>query len=223
MLALALTVVIASEAHAAEDWVSQMVQAWSDVQSYRAEVRVQERVDGTLRDEVTYTTVYRKPAEFQVAWLGKLEGQRVYLRPDLFGGNARMLRAGPAGRAAGILTLAPDDATLRQALQAPLDRLGMRWMVEDVQARFARSYADLGTPSPDIVGTETVWRVDLPASPEHGYGKAELAWGQHSKLPASFTIWDAGGQLRSRVVWARVQVNGPIVEQVDFDLAYTAK
>ena len=223
MLPLALTVVIASEAHAEEDWVSQMALAWADVQTYRADVRVQERVDGTLRDEVTFTTVYRKPAEIQVAWLGKLEGQRVYARPDLFGGNARMLRAGRAGRAAGILTLAPDDASLRQALQAPLDRLGMRWIVEDVQARFARSYAELGTPSPDIVGTETVWRVDLPAAPELGYGKAELAWGQYSKLPASFTTWDAGGQLLSRVVWTRVQVNTPVVEQVDFDLAYGGK
>ena len=223
MLALALTVVIASEAHAAEDWVSQMVQAWSDVQSYRAEVRVQERVDGALRDEVVYTTVYRKPAEFQAAWLGKLEGQRVYVRPDLFGGNARMLRAGSAGRSLGILTLAPDDAALRQELQVPLAQLNMRWLIEDMQLRFARSYAELGMPSPDIVGSETVWRVDLPASPVHGYGKAELAWGQYSKLPASFTTWDAGGQLRSRVIWARVQVNGPIVEQVDFDLAYTAK
>ncbi len=223
MLALALTVVIASEVRAEEDWVSQMALAWADVETYRADVRVQERVDGNLRDALVFDSVYRKPAELQVAWTGKLEGQRVYIRPDLFGGNARFLRAGRAGRASGILTLAPDDASLRQDLRAPLDRLGMRWVVEQVQARFARTYAELGTPTPDIVGTETVWRVDLPASPELGYGKAELAWGQHTKLPASFTTWDSGGQLLSRVSWTRVQVNTPIVEQVDFDLAYGTK
>jgi hypothetical protein len=204
------------------DWVESMRRAWSAVDSYRGTQRVQERVDGELLPDQRMSVVFRKPWEIQLVWETVHPGRRVYWSPTRFGGNVRVHPGGWTGRATGILTLAPTNPMLKQESNHTMAEAGFGYLIEQVTSTFARGAADASLPPtrPDVVEGEPVWSVDLGPSTQQGYARAELAIGQQTNLPVRWAAYDATGNLIERYHWLRVQVNTPIVERVDFDLAY---
>ncbi|MEN9787457.1 MAG: hypothetical protein RLZZ299_2721 [Pseudomonadota bacterium] len=214
---------LVAPAAASEDWVALMRAAWAEVRAYRAEERVLARVDGRLREEIRLDVVWRAPGETQLRWREGHDGagRLLYHHPENFGGNARLAEGRDARRPGDILTVGPDSPSLRAVLPVPLARVQLGWVVGEVTSRFGRSLETLPAPKPDMIEGEPVWRIELPGDGRSGYAKAELAWGQASRLPVRFTTWDASGQIQERMLWTGLQVNPRVQDAKDFTLGST--
>ncbi len=211
---------LVSPAAASEDWIALMRASWAEVRGYRAEEHILARVDGRLRQEVRLDVSWRAPGETQLRWRAGHEGagRVLYHHPQNFGGNARLAERRESGHAGDILTVGPDSASLQAVLPVPLARAHLGWVVGEVTSRFGRALETLPAPQPDMIEGEPVWRIELPGDGRSGYAKAELAWGQASRLPVRFTTWDASGQVQERLLWTRLEVNPRLDDARDFTL-----
>ena len=214
-----LTALVLFVPHAsAGDWLTQMRTAWDSVQAYRSEQRLLERVDGSLREERVMRAVYRKPGELQLTFGSGKRAAKVYHSDHRFHGSVRMLHAGRAGYKRGILTVPWDNADLRSMVHRNVAELDLGAFVDMFVALYGTE-ATLPTPTPDVAGEESAWRVDLVGDGRKGWARAELALSQRTHLPARVVLWDAHGVMLERHQWIALEVNPPLVETVDFDLA----
>ena len=201
----------------AGDWLTQMRAAWDSLQSYRSEQRLLERVDGTLREERVMRAAYRKPGELQLTFGDGKRAAKAYHAEHRFEGSIRMRHAGRAGQKRGILTVPWDNADLRALAYRSVADLDLGAFVNVFSAIYGSS-TTLPTPSPDVVGEEPAWRVDLVGDVRNGWSRAELCLSQRTNLPVRVVFWDAQGVMLERHQWSGFEVNPVLVESVDFDL-----
>jgi hypothetical protein len=220
---LPILLALALPAQAAEDWLTSMRRAWEGVRTYRAEQRLLERVNGTLREEQVMQSVYRAPGEIQVSIGQGKHPARIYWSAQRYEGNVRLVREGRVGRRQGILTIGLESVDLRALVERRISHLDLGTFVNTFASMFATDATNLPAATPGVASDEAAWRVDVAGDTRNPWARASLAISQRTNLPVRVEFWDAQGVMLERHQWYGLVVNGDVDELADFSLGYPAR
>jgi hypothetical protein len=218
-----LLLIAHAEASTAADHIRRMGEAWRRLSAYRTEQTVQERVKGDLGVEQKMRTSFRKPWEIQISWDTVYPGRKVYWCACKNDGDVLVYPGGLTGRALGTLTLGIDNPILRRETNYSLAQAGFGYLIEKFTSLFppgASTLSALGEPHAEVIAGEPTQVFVVEAIEGLPYGSAELAISDRTSLPVRLVARGRDGQLAERFHWSNTQVDPPLDEQVDFDLAY---
>jgi len=150
-------------------------------------------------------------------------GRKVYYCRERHGGQQLIRPGGILGRLAGTLRIDPDDSRVKNETNHTVRESGFGAVVE-MAARAARAAlpGQVRLWARVVEAGEPARVVVLPRPPFAGaaFGRTELAISERTGLPLRLASWTEGGELFERFLWARVEVDPPLSDRVDFSLGY---
>jgi outer membrane lipoprotein-sorting protein len=209
----------ASEAPSDTDvdaFLARLSDAAARVQDYACTFGKQERVDGQLQPASTIVLKQRRdPRCIYMKWTAGPERGREAIHCPVKYGNDLEVHEGSGIASWMTLTLDPNGSTAMDGERHPITEAGIFFPVEQFVARVRADRTHLRFERSETPDCLTVTQ----ATPTGFYAhRTEVCLEPEHSLPASLTVWDAGGALLERYTFSDYRIDVGVTDR-DFDVA----